>query len=83
MAQVHISWDHLEDAELYTIEIEDLNRTLFTIEDYIIVTLSYDTYMATLTASNRCGNYSQNFSILVENANQATVEPNVIVNQGT
>ena len=83
MAQVYISWDYLEDAELYTIEIEDLNRTLYTIENYILATLPYDTYQATLTASNRCGRHDQNFSIVVENANQTTVEPKVIVDQGT
>ena len=82
MAQVYISWDHLDDVELYTIEIEDLNRTLYTVENYILATLPYNTYMATLTASNRCGRYDQNFSIIIENANQATVEPKVIVDQG-
>ena len=74
-AQVYISWDYLEDAELFTVEIDELNSTLYTIENYITVNLPNGTFLATLTATNRCGKYDQIFFIVVDDTNQTSVEP--------
>ena len=84
IAQVYISWDYLEDAELFTVEIDELNTTLYTIENYITVNLPNGTFPTTLTATNRWGKYSQIFFIVVDNTNQTTVEPEPVhvVNKG-
>ena len=65
-AQVNLTWNMLDGAEMFIIQIEELNRTIHTVGNYYIVNLTYGTYSASMVALNPCGKYHQNFSIMVE-----------------
>lgn len=65
-AQVNVTWNLLDGAELFSVQIEETNQTFHIVESYFIVTLPYGTYFANLVAKGHCDSYHQNFSIMVE-----------------
>ena len=65
-AEVNVTWNSLEDVEMFVIEINEVNSTTRTVESHTIITLPYGTYSAEITAINHCGEYVQNFTIAVD-----------------
>ena len=73
-AQVNVTWNMLEGAEEFIIELEEINQTIHAVENYFILTLPYGMYSASIIAKNQCGTYLESFMIMVE----ATTAPRTV-----